>query len=185
MISSFDAFRLIKQYRRLDPAAKSDWEVLFLYPGFHAVCAYRLAHSLWLKNVPFLPRLISTACRFFTGIEIHPGAKIGQGLFIDHGNGIVIGETACIGNDVIFFHGVTLGSRETKESREKRHPTIGDRVLIGAGATILGNITIGDDVRIGAGAVVLTDIPPSCTAVGIPAQIVRTALPLSHGEEAA
>lgn len=153
-----------------DPAAKSKLEVLLLYPSMHAIIAYRIAHSFYKKKFYFIARLISQAARFFTGIEIHPGAKIGKGLFIDHGMGVVIGETAEIGNDVVIYHGVTLGG--TGKEMGKRHPTIGNNVVIGAGAKVLGPIYIGDNSKIGANAVVLADIPCNSTAVGIPAKVV-------------
>ncbi|SKA84138.1 serine O-acetyltransferase [Clostridium sp. USBA 49] len=153
-----------------DPAAKSKLEVLLLYPSMHAIIAYRIAHSFYKKKFYFIARLISQAARFFTGIEIHPGAKIGKGLFIDHGMGVVIGETAEIGNDVVIYHGVTLGG--TGKETGKRHPTIGNNVVIGAGAKVLGPIYIGDNSKIGANAVVLADIPCNSTAVGIPAKVV-------------
>jgi len=152
-----------------DPAARNVFEVL-LYPSLHAVLFHRLAHRLYVANVPFFPRLISQYSRFLTGIEIHPGAKIGKNLFIDHGTGVVIGETAEVGDNVTLYQGVTLGG--TGKERGKRHPTVGSNVLIGVGAKILGAITIGDNARIGGGAVVLKDVPPNATAVGVPAKIV-------------
>ncbi len=152
-----------------DPAARSIAEVL-LYPGLHATLLYRLSHGLWKRNVPFIPRLISQIGRFLTGIEIHPGATIGRGFFIDHGMGVVIGETAEIGNWVMLYQGVTLGG--TGKQRGKRHPTIQDDAIIGVGAIILGDITIGRGARIGGGAVVVKDVPPHSTAVGVPARIV-------------
>lgn len=153
-----------------DPAAKSKLEVLLLYPSMHAIIAYRIAHGFYKRKFYFIARLISQAARFFTGIEIHPGAKIGKGLFIDHGMGVVIGETAEIGNDVVIYHGVTLGG--TGKETGKRHPTVGNNVVIGAGAKVLGPIYIGDNSKIGANAVVLADIPCNSTAVGIPAKVV-------------
>ncbi|GAA0076726.1 serine O-acetyltransferase [Clostridium sp. CTA-5] len=156
-----------------DPAAKSKIEVLLLYPCIHALIAYRISHFLYKHKRFFLARLISQLARFFTGIEIHPGAKIGKGLFIDHGMGVVIGETAEIGDDVIMYHGVTLGG--TGKDKGKRHPTIGNNVLIGAGAKILGPINIGDNAKIGSNAVVLHEVPAGSTAVGVAAKnIVRT-----------
>lgn len=153
-----------------DPAAVSTLEVLLLYPGLHALWCHRLAHYLWQKRVPFLPRLISNLARFFTGIEIHPGARIGRRFFIDHGMGVVIGETSEVGEGVTLYQGVTLGG--TGKERGKRHPTIGNNVMIGVGARILGAITIGDNVKIGAGSVVLKDVPPNTTVVGVPGRVV-------------
>jgi serine O-acetyltransferase len=153
-----------------DPAARSLLEILLCYPGFHAILLHRVAHFLHRKGFKLLARLISQFNRFWTGIEIHPGAQIGEGLFIDHGMGVVIGETAEIGNNVTLYQGVTLGG--TGKEKGKRHPTIGNNVVIGAGAKILGNITIGDNVKIGAGSVVLRDVPPNCTVVGVPGKIV-------------
>jgi len=142
-----------------------------LYPGFWAITVHRLAHLLYAAGVPVLPRALNLVARFATGIDIHPGARIGPGLFIDHGDGLVIGETTEIGHDVVLFHQVTLGGRG--DARGKRHPTVGDGVLVGAGAKVLGAITLGAGARVGANAVVLSDVPAGCTAVGIPAQIVR------------
>ena len=150
-----------------DPAARSKIEVFILYPCIHALIAYRVAHFLYKHKRFFLARLISQLSRFFTGIEIHPGAKIGKGLFIDHGMGVVIGETAEIGDDVLLYHGVTLGG--TGKDKGKRHPTLGNNVVVGAGAKVLGPINIGDDVKIGANSVVLKDVPNGATAVGVPA----------------
>ncbi|MDM9381288.1 serine O-acetyltransferase [Chlorogloeopsis sp. ULAP01] len=149
-----------------DPAARNWLEVLFCYPGFHALCLYRLAHWLHLRRVAFVPRLISHLGRFLTGIEIHPGAEIGKGLFIDHGMGVVIGETAIVGDYTLIYQGVTLGG--TGKETGKRHPTLGKNVVVGAGAKVLGNIHIGDRVRVGAGSVVLRNVPADCTVVGIP-----------------
>ncbi len=160
----------IKAIFERDPAAKSLLEVLFCYPGLHAVLAYRLAHFLYRHNLIFLPRLISQISRFITGIEIHPGAKIGQGLFIDHGMGVVIGETAEIGDNVTLYQGVTLGG--TGKDKGKRHPTVGSNVVIGSGAKILGPVNIGSNARIGAGSVVLNDVPSQATVVGIPGRVV-------------
>jgi serine O-acetyltransferase len=154
-----------------DPAATSRLEVLFTYAGFHALLAYRLAHWLRDKRVPFVPRAISQLARWLTGIEIHPGAKIGQGFFIDHGMGVVIGETAEIGDSVTLFQGVTLGG--TGKERGKRHPTVGNHVVVGAGAKILGAIRIGDNVKIGANSVVLKSVPPHSTVIGVPARIIK------------
>ena len=155
---------------REDPAAKSVIEILLCYPGFHAILFHRLAHRLYRAGVPLLPRLISQVARFFTGIEIHPGAEIAGGVFIDHGMGVVIGETAVVGDDVVMYHQVTLGG--TSMERVKRHPTIGNNVMIGMGAKILGAITIGDHCKIGANAVVNKDVPPNCSVVGVPGRIV-------------
>lgn len=149
-----------------DPAARNWLEVLFCYPGFHALCLHRLAHWLHNQKVPFFPRLISHWGRFLTGIEIHPGAKIGKSIFIDHGMGVVIGETAVVGDYALIYQGVTLGG--TGKETGKRHPTLGKYVVVGAGAKVLGNIQIGDGVRIGAGSVVLRDVPANFTVVGIP-----------------
>lgn len=154
------------------------------YPGLHAIAAHRLAHTLHRYNIPFVPRFISHLARFFTGIEIHPGASLGKGVFIDHGMGVVIGETAIIGDEALIYQGVTLGG--TGKEQGKRHPTVGSRVAIGTGAKVLGNIHIGDRARIGAGAVVLQDVPPDCTAVGIPSRNVcecnTVKTPLEHGQ---
>ncbi|MDD7792806.1 serine O-acetyltransferase EpsC [Clostridium sp. 'White wine YQ'] len=156
-----------------DPAARSFIEVLLLYPGIHALIAYRISHYFYTKKMFFLARLISQIARFLTGIEIHPGAKIGRGLVIDHGMGVVIGETAEIGNDVLIYHGVTLGG--TGKQKGKRHPTIGSNVVIGSGAKVLGPIEVSDGAKIGANSVVLKDVPKDATAVGAPARnIVKT-----------
>jgi len=155
----------------MDPAATSRIEVVLTYAGFHALLFYRFAHWLSRKRVPFVPRALSQFARFITGIEIHPGAMIGSGLFIDHGMGVVIGETTEIGDNVTLFQGVTLGG--TGKQRGKRHPTIGNHVVVGAGAKVLGPITIGDYVKIGANSVVLQDVPDHSTVVGIPGRIVR------------
>jgi serine O-acetyltransferase len=155
----------------MDPAATSRIEVALTYAGFHALLFYRFAHWMGKKRVPFLPRALSQFARFITGIEIHPGATIGSGLFIDHGMGVVIGETTEIGDNVTLFQGVTLGG--TGKQRGKRHPTIGSHVVVGAGAKVLGPITIGDYVKIGANSVVLQDVPDHSTVVGIPGRIVR------------
>ena len=154
-----------------DPAAKSAVEILLLYPGVHAIIAHRIAHFLWEKGVPFLPRFLSQVIRFFTGIEIHPGARIGKGLFIDHGMGVVIGETTIIGDNVALFQGVTLGG--TGKETGKRHPTLGNNIVVGAGAKILGNIEIGPNSYIGANAVVLKSTPSNTTVVGVPGRITR------------
>ncbi len=161
----------IQAYKERDPAARSTMEVLLLYPGLRATISHRRAHWCYQHNLKFLARWISQASRRRTGIEIHPGATIGKRLVIDHGMGIVIGETAEIGDDCLFYHGVTLGG--TGKDVGKRHPTIGNRVLIGTGAKVLGPITIGDGSRVAANAVVLKDIPENSTAVGSPARVVR------------
>jgi serine O-acetyltransferase len=153
-----------------DPAARSVAEIFFAYPGFHAICFYRLAHWLWLHKMYFLGRFVSHVGRFFTGIEIHPGARIGRAFFIDHGMGVVIGETAEVGDDVTMYHGVTLGG--TTWEKGKRHPTIGNNVVVGVGAKILGPVRIGDNTRIGANSVVIRDIPPNSVVVGIPGKVV-------------
>ncbi|MEC4819280.1 MAG: serine O-acetyltransferase [Scytonema sp. PMC 1069.18] len=153
-----------------DPAARNWLEVLFCYPGFHALCLHRLAHWLYKRRVSFIPRFISHLGRFFTGIEIHPGAELGKGVFIDHGMGVVIGETAIVGEYTLIYQGVTLGG--TGKESGKRHPTIGTNVVVGAGAKVLGNIQIGDRVRIGAGSVVLRDVSSDSTVVGIPGRII-------------
>lgn len=153
-----------------DPAAKTIVEVVLCYPGLHALISHRMAHYLYKKNWVLLPRLISQVSRFFTGIEIHPGATIGQGLFIDHGMGVVIGETAEVGDNVTLYQGVTLGG--TGKEKGKRHPTIGNNVFIGSGAKILGSIKVGDNVKIGAGSVVTKPVPNDSTVVGVPGRIV-------------
>jgi len=155
----------------MDPAATSKIEVALTYAGFHALLFHRLGHWLLKHRIPFIPRAMSQFARFLTGIEIHPGAKIGSGLFIDHGMGVVIGETSEIGDHVTLFQGVTLGG--TGKQRGKRHPTIGNHVVVGAGAKVLGPITVGDYVKIGANSVVLQDVPDHSTVVGIPGRIVR------------
>ena len=161
----------VKSTKEKDPAAKSYLEILILYPSLQAIVLYRVAHPLWQMGIPILPRAISQFGRFCTGIEIHPGAKIGRGLFIDHGMGVVVGETTIIGNNVTLFQGVTLGG--TGKETGKRHPTLGDNIVVGAGAKILGNITIGDNSYIGANAVVLRDVPPNSTVVGVPGHITK------------
>lgn len=157
-----------------DPAAKNLLEVILCYPGLHALIAYRFAHRLYKWNIPLIPRMISYLTRIITGIEIHPAAKIGRRFFIDHGDGVVIGETTVIGNDVLIYQQVTLGG--TGKESGKRHPTLGNKVIVGAGAKVLGNITIGDNVRIGAGSVVIEDVPPHSTVVGVPGRIVNRAM---------
>ena len=169
-------FRAIKEQIetvfREDPAAKSVLEILLCYPGFHAIEAHRLAHKLYLWKIPLAPRLVSQISRFLTGIEIHPGATIGRRFFIDHGMGVVIGETTEIGDDVLLYQGVTLGG--TGNEKGKRHPTLGNGVVVGTGAKVLGNIRIGDHVKIGAGSVVVHPVPDNSTVVGIPGRVVRT-----------
>lgn len=166
-----------------DPAARNWLEVLVCYPGLQALGFHRVAHWLWTLGLPFVPRLISHMSRFLTGIEIHPGASIGCGVFIDHGMGVVIGETAIVGDYSLIYQGVTLGG--TGKESGKRHPTLGDNVVVGAGAKVLGNIQIGNNVRIGAGSVVLRGVPSNCTVVGIPGRVVYRAGervdPLEHG----
>lgn len=154
-----------------DPAAINRLEVILTYSGLHAIIFHRISHFLHKLKIPIIPRMISQISRFLTGIEIHPGARIGRGLFIDHGMGVVIGETTVIGNNVTLYQGVTLGG--TGKERGKRHPTIGDNVVIGAGAKILGNIRIGNNVQIGANAVVIKDVPDNCTVVGVPGKIIK------------
>jgi len=153
-----------------DPAARNWLEVLFCYPGLQALFLHRIAHWLYSAGLPFVPRFISQLSRFLTGIEIHPGAKIGRGVFIDHGMGVVIGETAIVGDYAVIYQGATIGG--TGKEIGKRHPTLGENVVVGAGAKVLGNIQIGNDVRIGAGSVVLRDVPSDCTVVGIPGRII-------------
>ncbi|MFZ5877149.1 MAG: serine O-acetyltransferase [Nitrospirota bacterium] len=154
-----------------DPAATGALEVLLTYSGFHAIVLHRLSHALRGAHVPVLPRLLSQVARFLTGVEIHPAARIGPGFFIDHGTGVVIGETAEIGESVILFQGVTLGG--TGKERGKRHPTLGNHVVVGAGAKVLGPITIGDHVKIGANSVVLRSVPAHSTVVGVPGKIIK------------
>ncbi len=170
-------FRAIREQVRTifreDPAAKSVLEVVLCYPGFHAILLHRLAHKLYKWNVPLVPRMISQFSRALTGIEIHPGATIGRRFFIDHGMGVVIGETAEVGDDVLLYQGVTLGG--TGKEKGKRHPTIGNHVVIGTGAKVLGSIRIGDYVKIGAGSVVVHPVPDHSTVVGIPGRVVRIA----------
>ena len=158
-----------------DPAARSRLEVLLNYSGLHAVWLHRLNHWLWKRKLKLIARWLSQMTRWFTGIEIHPGATIGSGFFIDHGMGVVIGETAEVGADVTMYHGVTLGG--TSMEKSKRHPTVGDRVVIGAGAKVLGAITIGDDSRIGANAVVVKSVPPNSVVVGVPGQNIARSRP--------
>ena len=161
----------IRAYKRNDPAARSALEVFFLYNGFHAVMHYRIAHWLHIHGLKFLARLVSQGSKFFTGIEIHPGATIGRRLVIDHGTGIVIGETAVIGDDCLLYQGVTLGG--TGKDIGKRHPTLGNNVMVGCGAKLLGPFTVGDNARIAANSVVLRDVPQDATVVGVPGRVVR------------
>ncbi|MBE9041809.1 serine O-acetyltransferase [Oscillatoriales cyanobacterium LEGE 11467] len=182
MLNTFIAdFRII--FDR-DPAARNGLEVLFCYPGLQAILFHRFAHWLYSIGIPFIPRFISHISRFLTGIEIHPGATLGKGVFIDHGMGVVIGETAIIGDGCLIYQGVTLGG--TGKESGKRHPTLGEGVVVGAGAKVLGNLYIGNDVRIGAGSVVLRDVPSDCTVVGVPGRVVyRSGVrvnPLEHAQ---
>ena len=161
----------IESVKRRDPAARSALEIILTYSGLHAILAYRVAHKLYEKKLYLAARIISQTARFFTGIEIHPGAKIGKGFFIDHGNGVIIGETTIIGDNVTLYQGVTLGG--TGKEHGKRHPTIGNNVMISAGAKVLGSFTIGDNSKIGAGSVVLSEVPPGSTVVGVPGRVVK------------
>jgi serine O-acetyltransferase len=165
----------IRSYRERDPAARSSYEVLFCYPGVHAVMWHRLSHWLWTHNLYFLGRFSSHISRWLTGIEIHPAAKLGRRFVIDHGMGVVIGETAEVGDDCYFYHQVTLGVART--DRGKRHPTVGNNVIIGAGAKVLGPITVGDNARIGANSVVIDSVPADTTVVGVPARPVVRKVP--------
>ncbi|MBQ7595911.1 MAG: serine O-acetyltransferase [Clostridia bacterium] len=169
MVNSFN--EEIKTFMDRDPACRSKWEVIFLYPGFKAIRKYRLAHWLYIHKLFFLARAVSQHAARRTGIEIHPGAQIGRRIFIDHGVGVVIGETSVIGDDVLIYQGVTLGG--TGKDTGKRHPTLGNHVMVGAGSKVLGPVTVGDHVKIAAGAVVLDNIPDHSTAVGVPARVVR------------
>ena len=177
----------IQTIKREDPAAKSSLEIVLCYPGLHAVFFHKISHWLYLRKLYVIARLVSHIGRLLTQIEIHPGATIGRRLFIDHGLGVVIGETAEIGDDVLIYQGVTLGG--TGGERGKRHPTIGNRVVVGTGASVLGNIKLGDDVRVGAGSVVVHSVPDGATVVGIPGKIIRSKSgpmgPLEHGRVAA
>jgi serine O-acetyltransferase len=182
-------FRLLREdlqtVFKKDPAARSTMEVLFCYPGLHAIWNHRVAHFLWKHKIRLLGRMMSHAARFVTGVEIHPGATIGRRFFIDHGMGVVIGETSEIGDDVLLYQGVVLGG--TTHEKKKRHPTIGNNVVVGAGAILLGDIVIGDEARVGAGSVVVTSLEPRTTAVGVPARVVRRGRPeeaLEHDREA-
>jgi len=178
-------FENIRVMFERDPAARNIWEIL-LYPGLHAIFWHRISHFLFQHKFKFLARLISQLTRFFTGIEIHPGAKIGKGFFIDHGMEVVIGETTEIGNNATLYQGVTLGG--TGKEKGKRHPTLGNNVTVAAGAKILGNIKIGDNSVIGAGSVVIKDVPPDSTVVGVPGRIVKhkgkriSLINLDHGD---
>jgi len=165
-------FADVKAVFERDPAARNILEVL-TYPGLHAICWHRVAHRLWTWRIPLLPRLISQIVRFLTGIEIHPGATIARGFFIDHGMGVVVGETSIIGKNCTLYQGVTLGG--TGKERGKRHPTLGDNVTVSTGAKVLGSVTIGDNVKIGANSVVIRSVPPDCTVVGVPGRVVRRA----------
>jgi len=167
--------RDIKAAFEHDPAAVSTLEVLLTYPGFHARQFHRLAHTLYRWHIPVLPRLLSHISRFLTGIEIHPGAKIGEGFFIDHGMGVVIGETAEISDNVTLYQDVTLGG--TSQQKRKRHPTLGNNVVVGVGAQLIGDITIGDNSKVGAGSVVVTSVPPNATVVGVPGRVVAVRNP--------
>jgi serine O-acetyltransferase len=166
-----------------DPAARTGWEVITCYPGFHAMLAHRFAHRLWNLELKWPARFVSHISRWLTGIEIHPGVKIGRRFFIDHGMGVVIGETAEIGDDCTLYHGVTLGG--TSWNKGKRHPTLGNGVVIGAGAKVLGPITVGAGAKIGSNAVVVRDVPPGATAIGIPARIVEAPDAAQNGRFAA
>ncbi len=162
---------LLDSIKARDPAARSRWEIALLYPGVRALFFHRIAHAFWRTGLTFLARLVSEIGRWLSGIEIHPGATIGKRLFIDHGTGVVIGETAIVGNDVTLYHGVTLGGVAVDAVTGRRHPIVEDNVIIGAGAQVLGAITVSRDARVGANAVVVKDVPPGVTVVGIPAQV--------------
>lgn len=184
----FDTLRRdIKVYMERDPAARNGLEIVLLYPGLHAIWAHRVAHWLWTGGLKLVARAVSQISRFITGIEIHPGAQIGRGFFIDHGMGIVIGETSIVGEDCSLYHGVTLGGTKFERGK-KRHPTLEDRVVVGAGAKILGDILVGSDSRIGANAVVVKPVPANSVVVGVPGQIVQRSQPhppapdLEHGK---
>jgi serine O-acetyltransferase len=186
--SQFEGWQILREDFQIiferDPAARNWLEVVCCYPGFHAILLHRFAHWLHQHRVTFFPRLISHLARWFTGIEIHPGAALGKGVFIDHGMGVVIGETAIVGDYTLIYQGVTLGG--TGKETGKRHPTIGQHVVIGAGAKVLGNIQIGDFARVGAGSIVLRNVPTHCTAVGVPGRNLchsgPLACPLDHGQ---
>ncbi|MBM3255053.1 MAG: serine O-acetyltransferase [Candidatus Omnitrophica bacterium] len=164
-------YQEVRTAQKRDPAAKSFLEVLFLYQGLHALITYRVTHLFYKIHLYFLARMLSQLARFMTGIEIHPGARIGKRFFIDHGMGVVIGETAIVGDDVLIYQGVTLGGAGIEKG--KRHPTIGNNVVIGTGAKVLGNIIVGDNSYVGANAVVIKDVPPNATVVGVPARITK------------
>ncbi|MBF0569312.1 MAG: serine O-acetyltransferase [Candidatus Omnitrophica bacterium] len=164
-------FKEIRAIQERDPAAKSVIEVLVLYSGLHAIVFHHLAHGMWKLKLPLFARMVSQFARWITGIEIHPGAVLGSGILIDHGMGVVIGETAIVGDNVTFYQGVTLGG--TGKETGKRHPTLGNNIVVGAGAKVLGNITIGDNSYIGANAVVLQSVPPNTTVVGVPGHITK------------
>ncbi|MEN9878299.1 MAG: Serine acetyltransferase [Cyanobacteriota bacterium] len=170
--------------RERDPAARNLAEILLCYPGLHALCLHRISHKLWHLGLPLLPRLLSQLGRLLTGVEIHPGARIGSGVFIDHGMGVVIGETAVIGNRCLLFQGVTLGG--TGKQTGKRHPSLGENVIVGAGAKVLGAISVGANTRIGAGSVLLRDVEPDCTVVGVPGRVIHQSGvridPLAHSQ---
>lgn len=168
MLASLRAY--IRSISERDPAARNTWEILTTYPGVHAVALHRLSHRLWQSRLYWIARILSHVGRWFTGIEIHPGARIGRRFFIDHGMGVVIGQTAEVGDDCTFYHGVTLGG--TAWHKEKRHPTVGNNVVIGAGAKVLGPITVGDGARIGSNSVVVKDVPAGATVVGIPGRVL-------------
>ena len=161
----------VESVKRRDPAARNTFEILLTYSGLHAILSYRIAHWFYLKKFYTIARAISQIGRFFTGVEIHPGAKIGKGLFIDHGSGVVIGETTEIGDNCLIYQGVTLGG--TGKEKGKRHPTLGNNVMVGSGARVLGPFKVGDNAKIAANAVVLEAVPENCTAVGVPARIVK------------
>ena len=169
----------VKVAKEKDPAALSAFEIILTYSGVHAIISHRIAHWLNKKKIPFFPRWISQVSKFYTGIEIHPGAQIGRRLFIDHGTGVVIGETTVVGDNCLLYQGVTLGG--TGKDTGKRHPTIGDRVIVSSGAKVLGPFKVGNDVKIGAGSVVLKEVPDGCTVVGVPGIIVKR--PGQHTEE--
>ncbi|HZM54065.1 MAG TPA: serine O-acetyltransferase [Acidimicrobiales bacterium] len=165
--------------RDRDPAARSAWEIALCYRGVHAIWAHRASHALWKGGYPFAARVTAALAQALTGVDIHPAATLGAGLFIDHATGVVIGETAEVGEDVTLYQGVTLGG--TSLEHGKRHPTLGDRVTVGAGAKVLGPVTIGDDGRIGANAVVVKDVPPNSVVVGVPGQVIARSMPRSAG----
>ena len=164
---------MLGAYQKRDPAARSKLEIFLLYPGVNATIHYRVAHWFYKHGFKFIARVISQWARFLTGIEIHPGATIGKRFFIDHGMGVVVGETTVIGDDCILYQGVTLGGVGTGEHKVKRHPTLCNNVMISAGAKIIGDVTIGDNSIVGASSVVLKDVPPNCTVVGVPGKIVK------------